>query len=455
VAPARTSVHQYPRLLFRAMVASLLPHGYPSTVAPSYAPYASWTAAGLTFSSIAGVLSTQSLLYAIGVGAGSIPLAAALNWVLKDGLGQLGGVLYAALINNRFDADPKKWRFLSALAQDASTLLEVLCPLMPALFLPLAAIANVGKNVSWLSASATRAGIHQVLSLRGNLADVTGKAGSQSIAASTAGTILGVTLSPLIGSDPTHILIAFAICSLCHLTCIFKGLRIIVLPTLNEQRLRIATANYLALSGGDAAGLQTPERSNTCSDRTSLVSEVDQQARHSFVAILSPVEVAKVERFVPWYGMHLFPHGSEDVPVFDVPIAVGTPLEKLESFPRYLAASHTETSNYVLSVTRQDAHPTIHAVFTHGAHWRDVITGFLHAFFVAKHLCVRCKMDLTTSVTDDVEAVKRGYEFVRLYGDRCVDDLERSGWWVGQPLLELDINYRITIDTASRGTVGA
>ena len=28
--------------------------------------------------------------------AGAAPMAAALNWVLKDGLGQLGGVAFAA-----------------------------------------------------------------------------------------------------------------------------------------------------------------------------------------------------------------------------------------------------------------------------------------------------------------------------------------------------------------------
>ena len=37
----------------------------------------------------------QALLFAVGVGAStSIPLAAAINWVLKDGLGQ---VLHHAL----------------------------------------------------------------------------------------------------------------------------------------------------------------------------------------------------------------------------------------------------------------------------------------------------------------------------------------------------------------------
>lgn len=58
-------------------------------------------------SAAGGVLSTQSMLYlflfcillrsfAIGMGAGAVPMAAALNWVLKDGLGQLGGMAFTA-----------------------------------------------------------------------------------------------------------------------------------------------------------------------------------------------------------------------------------------------------------------------------------------------------------------------------------------------------------------------
>jgi hypothetical protein len=41
------------------------------------------------------VLATQSLFHAVGLGAGALPLAAGVNWVLKDGLGQLGGVVFA------------------------------------------------------------------------------------------------------------------------------------------------------------------------------------------------------------------------------------------------------------------------------------------------------------------------------------------------------------------------
>ena len=45
----------------------------------------------------------------MGLGAGAIPLAATLNWVLKDGLGQLGGIAFSSLVNTRFDANPKLW----------------------------------------------------------------------------------------------------------------------------------------------------------------------------------------------------------------------------------------------------------------------------------------------------------------------------------------------------------
>lgn len=39
--------------------------------------------------------------------------AAAYTWVLKDGLGQLGGILFASRYGKNFDEDIKKWRFMA------------------------------------------------------------------------------------------------------------------------------------------------------------------------------------------------------------------------------------------------------------------------------------------------------------------------------------------------------
>jgi hypothetical protein len=52
-----------------------------------------------------------------------------------------------------------------------------------------------GKNITWIAASTTRASIHKSMCRQENLADVTGKAVSQSIAASLLGTALGIGVS--------------------------------------------------------------------------------------------------------------------------------------------------------------------------------------------------------------------------------------------------------------------
>lgn len=72
---------------------TFLPAGYPASVQPTFFTYCQWQFLHMATGSAAGVLSMQALLYAAGLGAGAVPLAAAINWVLKDGLGQLGGVL--------------------------------------------------------------------------------------------------------------------------------------------------------------------------------------------------------------------------------------------------------------------------------------------------------------------------------------------------------------------------
>ena len=80
---------------------------------------------------------------------------------------------FPSSINTNFDTNPKKWRFVSGLVMDSSCLLEACTCFYPALFLPIASLANIGKNVGWLSASATKAGIHQVSTIHDNVLCIT------------------------------------------------------------------------------------------------------------------------------------------------------------------------------------------------------------------------------------------------------------------------------------------
>lgn len=80
----------------------------PHDVTPDYWGYAQWRALHRIFSSMSGVFATQSMLQAVGVGAQrALPASAAINWVLKDGLGRLGRLSVATQWGRSFDADLK------------------------------------------------------------------------------------------------------------------------------------------------------------------------------------------------------------------------------------------------------------------------------------------------------------------------------------------------------------
>ena len=95
-----------------AMIRQMLPYEYPHSVDAGYRNFALYQFIGATSSSAACVLSTQCLLHAVGLTSSTaLGLSAALNWVIKDGLGQVGGILFASYLGNSkaFDSDPKKW----------------------------------------------------------------------------------------------------------------------------------------------------------------------------------------------------------------------------------------------------------------------------------------------------------------------------------------------------------
>lgn len=102
-------------------LAYLLPTDYPKSVKPGYDRFASFCFLGNVASTSTMVLSTQTLLLAIGVGTqNAAPISATLNWILKDGIGQFGGIVFASRISAKttdsIDSDPKRWRMVSSLA---------------------------------------------------------------------------------------------------------------------------------------------------------------------------------------------------------------------------------------------------------------------------------------------------------------------------------------------------
>lgn len=89
---------------------TFFPAGYPSSVSPGYARFSGWQALHHAASAANGVIASTFLLYGVGMSAGeAIPTAGALNWVLKDGLGQVGTLLFGRLMAQNFDVNARLW----------------------------------------------------------------------------------------------------------------------------------------------------------------------------------------------------------------------------------------------------------------------------------------------------------------------------------------------------------
>lgn len=73
-----------------------LPKGYPDSVSDDYLEYQVWDTFQAFCSSISGTLSMQAVMQGIGVGSETAtPVAAAITWLMKDGTGMIGSILFA------------------------------------------------------------------------------------------------------------------------------------------------------------------------------------------------------------------------------------------------------------------------------------------------------------------------------------------------------------------------
>jgi hypothetical protein len=153
----------------------VVPEGFPHSVTPSYVPYMSWRALKHFFGGAMGVFTTRTLLNSVGVSQSkAVPGAVAINWILKDGAGRVGKMLFARQ-GKKFDYDLKQLRFSGDLLMELGAGIELATAAFPQLFLPMACIANVVKNVAAVTSTSTRTPIYKAYAKGENIGDVTAK----------------------------------------------------------------------------------------------------------------------------------------------------------------------------------------------------------------------------------------------------------------------------------------
>nr|PNR53115.1 hypothetical protein PHYPA_009490 [Physcomitrium patens] len=219
----------------------IVPENYPDSVAPSYTPYMQWRAVQYLFGGAMSVFTTRSLMHALGVSRGaSASSAVAVNWVIKDGAGRIGKMIFARH-GKKFDVDLKQLRFKGAMLMQLGAGVELATMAVPHLFLPLACAANVAKNVAAVTSSSTRAPIYKAFARRENIGDVTAKGECISNIADLMGTGLGIFIS----KKSPSLVATFCVLSCGYMISSFNEIKSVRLATLNRARFGVVVQSFL------------------------------------------------------------------------------------------------------------------------------------------------------------------------------------------------------------------
>ncbi|EFX70690.1 hypothetical protein DAPPUDRAFT_60988, partial [Daphnia pulex] len=236
-----------------------LPQGYPSSVSDDYLEYQIWDTIQAFASSLSGSLSTRAILEGVGVGSStSTPLAATLMWLIKDGTGMVGRILFAWCNGTKLDADSKKWRFFADLLNDCALSLELCAPYAVAAvggsngtMTSILCVAGVAKSIVGVAGGATRAALTQHQARQGNLADVSAKDGSQETLVNLAALITSLWLLPILDGATGLTWLMFFLFTLLHVFANLKAVKAVTMETLNRARYMIilkqfASTKYVA-----------------------------------------------------------------------------------------------------------------------------------------------------------------------------------------------------------------
>ncbi|XP_034891275.1 protein root UVB sensitive 6 [Populus alba] len=219
----------------------VVPEGFPDSVIPSYVPYMTWRALKHFFGGAMGVFTTKTLLNSVGVSKSqAIPGAVAINWILKDGAGRVGKMLYARQ-GKKFDYDLKQLRFAGDLLMELGAAVELATAAVPHLFLPLACAANVAKNVAAVTSTSTRTPIYKAFAKGENIGDVTAKGECVGNVAD----LLGTGLSIMISKRNPSLVTTFALLSCGYVFSSYQEVKSVVLHTLNRARFSVAVESFL------------------------------------------------------------------------------------------------------------------------------------------------------------------------------------------------------------------
>lgn len=225
--------------------AIFLPQGYPDSVSDDYLAYQIWDTVQAFASSITGTLAAHAVLKGVGVGdKEATVLAATVTWLLKDGAGMVGRIVFAWAKGTGLDCDAKRWRLFADLLNDLAIFLDILAPTFGDYFTAVVCVSGVCRSMVGVAGGATRAALTQHQARRNNMADVSAKDGSQETLVNLMALVCNLMLVPLVSGNQILIWVLYVIFTFLHIFANYKAVKVVAMETLNQTRLFYITRHY-------------------------------------------------------------------------------------------------------------------------------------------------------------------------------------------------------------------
>ncbi|XP_066146225.1 RUS family member 1 [Euwallacea fornicatus] len=225
----------------------ILPKGYPKSVSEDYLKYQIWDTLQALCSTIIGAFKTRAILKGVGVGdSNADALSAAITWILKDGTGMFGRILFAWWKGSGLDCDCKKWRFFADILNDLAMLIELCLPLYSTASLQILCATSTMYSIVGIAGGATRASITHHQAIRDNMAEISAKDGSQETVVNLIGSIASIFLLNYFNSSRGEWLLLLSLIVL-HLYTNFLAVKALIFYTFNKERLAVVLKNYFTI----------------------------------------------------------------------------------------------------------------------------------------------------------------------------------------------------------------
>ena len=225
---------------------AFFPEGYPDSVSSDYVAYQAWDTVQAFASSISGSLATKAVLEGVGVGdENATSLSATITWLLRQGAGMVGQIMFTWIQGSDLDHNCKRWRLFADILNDAAMCIELSGPLWSPVTLQfILCFASVARSLVGVAGGATRTAITQHQARAGNISDVAAKDGSQETLVNLVALMVNLIVLPLVSEDMALTWILFLSLTMLHLYANFKAVSSLCFETLNKDRLIMVLKSY-------------------------------------------------------------------------------------------------------------------------------------------------------------------------------------------------------------------